>query len=155
MTLINSRLISRLVNLRNVQLGTLLIHQLTNSPTHQLPSLLPQHRFHPRQISSDRPNLLGRFELPHRFLNAHPEQLVREVALLRTELVGAEVAQLRRLHSIFSCAKRVANFVRIGSFDAARVNASRASFSDTPSISKSTRPGLMTATHCSGAPLPL
>ena len=60
---------------------------------------------------------------------------------LRAELVGAEVAQFRGLHSIFSCAKRVANFVRIGSFAAASRIASRASVSVTPSISNSTRPG--------------
>src|SRR5205807_10264742 len=119
-----------------------------------LSSLLPQHRLHAREIASHDANFLRRLELTHRFLNPHPEQLIDQIAFLDAELVGAQVAQLRSLHSIFSCAKRIANFVWIGSFEAASVNASRASFSETPSISKSTRPGLTTATHCSGAPLP-
>ena len=66
---------------------------------------------------------------------------------LGAELVGAQVAQFGGLHSIFSCAKRVANLVRIGSFAAASFIASRASVSVTPSISNSTRPGRTTATH--------
>src|SRR5206468_4527122 len=99
--------------------------------------------------------LVGRLELTHRLLDAHPEQLIGEVPFFRRELVDTEIAQLRRLHSAFSSAKRVANFVRIGIFAAASFIASRASFSGTPSISNSTLPGRTTATHCSGAPLPL
>src|SRR5216684_492386 len=117
--------------------------------------LLSEHGLDAREIAAHRANLVRRFELPHGLLNAHPEQLVREVALPGAELVGAEVAQFRGLHSIFSWAKRVANLVRIGSLAAASRIASRASFSVTPSISNSTRPGRMTHTHCSGAPLPL
>src|SRR6266852_8693400 len=117
--------------------------------------LLSEHGLDAREIAAHRANLVRRFELPHGLLNAHPEQLVGEVALLDAELVGAEVAQFRGLHSIFSWAKRVANLVRIGSLAAASRIASRASFSVTPSISNSTRPGRTTHTHCSGAPLPL
>jgi len=63
------------------------------------------------------------------------------------KLVGAQVAQLGGLHSIFSCAKTGREtFVRIGSFAAANFSASRASVSLTPSISNKTRPGLTTAT---------
>src|SRR5262245_26886130 len=120
-----------------------------------LGSLLPQHRLDAREVAADDAELLGRLELPHRLLDTHPEQLVGEIALAHAEFVGAEIAQFGGLHSIFSCAKRVANFVRIGSFDEASFNASRASASVTPSISNSTRPGRITATHCSGAPLPL
>ncbi len=97
-----------------------------------------------RRTDSD---LRRRLELAHRLLNPQPEQLIGEVALFRAEFVGAEVAQFRGLHSIFSCAKRVANLVRIGSFAAASFIASRADASVTPSISNSTRPGLTTATH--------
>src|SRR5690349_11251389 len=117
--------------------------------------LLSQHGLHPREVSSHSPHLVGILELPHRLLNPHPEQLVDQLALLGAELVDAEIAQLRGLHSIFSCEKRVANLVRIGSFAAASFIASRASFSLIPSISNRMRPGRMTATHCSGAPLPL
>ena len=45
-------------------------------------------------------------------------------------------------------------FVPIGSFDAARCSASRATVGATPESSKSTRPGRTTATHNSGLPLP-
>src|SRR5262245_59250356 len=50
---------------------------------------------------------------------------------------------------------RWTNVVRIGSFAAARANASRASASLTPSISSSTFPGWISATKYSGFPLPL
>src|SRR5713101_6359958 len=120
-------------------------------------SLIPflsEHRLDAREIAAYRPELVRRLELSHGLLDAHPEQLIDELALLRAELVGGHLAQLRSLHSIFSCENRVANFVRIGSFAAASFMASRAAFSGTPSISNSTRPGRMTATHCSGAPFP-
>src|SRR5262249_42917021 len=45
--------------------------------------------------------------------------------------------------------------VLIGSLAAARSSASRATWTDTPSISNRMRPGLMRHTHSSGAPLPL
>src|SRR5512134_2287322 len=46
------------------------------------------------------------------------------------------------------------NFVRTGSFAAARSSASFAVAASTPSTSNSTRPGFTTATHASGLPLP-
>src|SRR5262249_18027521 len=117
--------------------------------------LLAKHCFHASQIPAHGAQLVRRFELSHRLLNPHPEQLIDELALLDAQLVVPEVAQFCRLHCILSCAKRVANFVRIGIFAAASRMASRASFSGMPSISNSTLPGRTTATHCSGAPLPL
>src|SRR5262249_21275730 len=39
-------------------------------------SFLPEHRLHPRQVPADRAEPVGRFELSHRLLNPHPEQLV-------------------------------------------------------------------------------
>src|SRR4029079_9110527 len=90
-----------------------------------------------------------------RLLDPHPEQLILKLAFALAQIFDGEVAQFRCLHCTLSCAKRVAKRVRIGSFAAASLIARRASFSVTPSISKSTRPGLITATHCSGAPLPL
>src|SRR5215471_5234073 len=117
--------------------------------------LLSQHRLDAREVATDRAHLVRRFQLSHRLLDAHPEELIGQLALLAAELLDGEVAQFRGFHCILSCAKRTANFVRIGSFAAASFIASRASFSLTPSISNSTRPGRTTATHCSGAPLPL
>src|ERR1700744_5674105 len=49
---------------------------------------------------------------------------------------------------------RAMNLVRIGSFAAPRVSASRASSGVTPSISNMMRPGATRATQYSGAPLP-
>src|SRR3954465_11995979 len=117
--------------------------------------LLLQYRLDARQVAAHDPDFCGRLELPHRLLNAQAKKLVGQVPRLGAELLGAQGAQFRGFHSILSCEKRVANFVRIGSLAAASFIASRASFSVTPSISNSTRPGLTTATHCSGAPLPL
>src|SRR5438132_839489 len=75
-----------------------------------LSSHVPQHRLHTSEIASHDANFLGRLELTHRFLNPHPEQLIDEIAFLDAELVGPQIAELRGLHSIFSCAKRIANF---------------------------------------------
>src|SRR3954447_7956813 len=127
----------------------------TNSPPHQLSSFLSEDRFDPRQVPSHGAHLVGRFQLSHRLLDAHPEELIGQLAFLGAELLDGEVAQFRGFHCTLSCAKRVANLVRIGSFAAASFIASRASFSGMPSISNSTLPGRTTATHCSGAPLPL
>src|SRR5882724_10820990 len=122
-------------------------HQLTKSPTRQLSLLLPLHGLDAREIAPHRAHLVRGLELAHRFLDPHPEQLVGELAFLGAEIVGSQIAQFGGLHSIFSSAKRVANLVMIGSFAAARRIASRASFSLTPSISNSTRPGRTTQTH--------
>src|SRR5689334_6433485 len=64
--------------------------------------LLPQHRFHSRQIASDGAEFVRRFELPHRLLDAHPEQLIRQIPFLRAELVDREITQFGRLHWILS-----------------------------------------------------
>src|SRR5262249_54981677 len=116
---------------------------------------LSEYRLDSRKIATHRANLVRRLELSHRLLNPHPEELIDEVALANRELLGRQVAQFCRLHCTVSCAKRVANLVRIGIFAAASFIALRASASLTPSISNRIFPGRTTATHCSGAPLPL
>src|SRR5258706_542978 len=72
------------------------------------------------------------------------------------DLIG-QISQFFALHTSPppSRSLRVTNLVLIGSFCAASLIASAAVFSSTPSISNRTRPGLTTATHPSGAPLPL
>src|SRR5688500_5138440 len=116
---------------------------------------LAQDRLDLREILANGAHLRRRLELPHRLLDAQPEQMVVELLLARAQLVDAEFPDLPDLHTAFSCAKRVANFVLIGSFAAASCIARRASVSVTPSISNITLPGRTTQTHCSGAPLPL
>src|SRR5215831_17647134 len=117
--------------------------------------LLAQHGLDARQVAAQRLHLVGRIELPHRLLDPQPEQLVVEILLAQPQLVRPEIADFPDLHTAFSSANRVANFVLMGSFAAASLSASRASCSVTPSISNMMRPGRTTHTHCSGAPLPL
>src|SRR5688500_12104967 len=100
-----------------------------------LPLFLLQHRLDPRAVAAKRPDLDRHVELSHRLLHPHPEQLVLEILLAAAQFIHVQIAQFRRVHYTLSSAKRVANFVRIGSFAAARRIADRASVSLTPSIS--------------------
>src|SRR6185503_4482746 len=61
-------------------------------------SLLPQHCFDPREIAAHGSHLVGRFELAHRLLDSHPEQLIDEIAFLGAQFVRVQVAQFSRLH---------------------------------------------------------
>src|SRR5688572_23410272 len=117
--------------------------------------LLPEHRLDPRDVAPGLADLQGVVELTERLLEAQLEELLLEIALLGLQLLGAHLADLVRLHSATSASKRFTNLVLMESLCAARRSASRASFSGTPSISYRMRPGLMTMTHWSGAPLPL
>src|SRR5438270_12990044 len=122
----------------------------------ELLRLLTEKGLDAREIAAHRADLCRGLELAHRLLDPEPEQLIGEIALFHAELVGAQVAECGGgLHNIFSCSKRMATFVRMGSFAAASFIASRADCSLMPSISKSTRPGFTTATHWSGRPSPL
>src|SRR5215813_4950150 len=56
--------------------------------------LLLQHRLHAREIAPHGAHLCRRLELAHRFLDAQTEQLIGQVALFDTKLVGPQVAQL-------------------------------------------------------------
>src|SRR5262245_6758314 len=98
------------------------------------------------EVATHRPHLGGGLELPHRLLDAQPEQLIVQVLLLRPQLVEAQLAYLTSLHHAFSWPNRAANFVLIGSFAEASCMARRASVSLTPSISNITRPGRTTHT---------
>src|SRR5687768_5955301 len=117
---------------------------------------LRNHGLDARQVAAREAQLERRIELAERLLNAHPEQLILELLRARLQVVHRQIAQFRHVHhDAFSSANRVANFVWMGSFDAASRSASRASVWVTPSISNRIRPGLTTHTHSSGAPLPL
>src|SRR3972149_2301574 len=71
--------------------------------------LLAQHRLHAREVAPQRLELLRRLELPHRLLDAQPEQLIVHVLLALPQLVDREVADLRHLHDALSSANRVPN----------------------------------------------
>src|SRR5690606_5564219 len=83
-------------------------------------------------------------ELPREVLHAVGEQVLFPARLERDQVFGRALPQVLRLHHV---SPRARNRVSMGSFEAASLNASRASFSGTPWISNSTRPGLTTATQ--------
>src|SRR5215218_12620 len=94
----------------------------------------------------------GVLELARGELEAQAEGLAPRGLDAVDELVVGQVAQVGGLHACTS--SRITNFVRTGSLWPARRIASRASGSGTPASSNMTRPGLTTATHPSGEPLP-
>src|SRR5258706_4661718 len=100
-------------------------------------------------------------ELAGRLLEADREHGLRPLLLLRHPLLGRPLRHLlvrRRLLRHQRTASRNARETKrvlIPILSAASWNASRAVFSSTPSISKSTRAGFTTATQPSGAPFPL
>src|SRR4029450_9694687 len=97
---------------------------------------------HAPQLAAHVADLAGRFELPHRLLDPHAEELIVQLLRLGLQRVAVQLAELPRLHDSFSCAKRAANRVLIGSLAAASSIARLASVSFTPSISNRMRPGL-------------
>src|SRR5829696_1129278 len=102
----------------------------------------------------------GVLELPRGELEAQVEHLLASVADVLDELGVVEAVDLRGLHAAPPWAawsttpSRTTNLVLTGSLWPARRIASRASGSGTPESSNMTRPGLTTATHPSGLPLP-
>src|SRR4249919_293733 len=98
-------------------------------------------------------------DLVGRGLEAQVELLALQLRQLLDELVvgaGFEIVDLRHLYASSSSdsPRRATTFVRIGSFSAARSNATVARWPGTPSSSKRMRPGLTRATQNSGEPLP-
>src|SRR5437870_2457791 len=91
-------------------------------------------------------------ELAGDVLEAQVEQLLFGLGQMGQELGVVHLAQLDGIHRTSS--ERVMNLAFIGSFWIARSIASRANVSLTPASSNMTRPGLTTATQCSGLPLP-
>src|SRR5262249_25365334 len=104
------------------------------------------HLAHPRRI----------LELPGRALEAQVELLLLQLGDLLVDLLGVHRAGFGDFHrSPLYSAMRSTKRVLIGSLAAARSSASRATCTDTPSISNRMRPGLIRHTHSSGVPLPL
>src|SRR5687767_12005429 len=78
--------------------------------------LRPQQGLDARQIAPDGPHLQRRLQLSHGLLDAQAEELVVELPLLGAQVVGRQVLEFHDPggHYTCSCAKRVANFVRMG-----------------------------------------
>src|SRR5512141_554668 len=96
-------------------------------------------------------------ELARRLLEAQREEGLRPLLHLRGLLVGGPVEHRLDLHVHLTAARkaRETNRVAIAILSASSLNASRAVFWSTPSISNRMRAGLTTHTQPSGAPLPL
>src|SRR5690606_31019558 len=118
---------------------------------------LAQQGVDQRDVFADRLQTAVVLELSGRRLEAEVEQLFLGLAELREKLLVAQLAQLRRLgtgrhHA--SPASRLTILHFIVTLWAARVRASRATFSLGYDSSNIARPGLTLATHHSGEPLP-
>src|SRR6516164_430674 len=117
--------------------------------------LLLQHREQARHLAAALADLARVVQLLHRVPEAEVEQLLAQLRDAMADLIRTHLADrtgldgLRHGHSPPNC-RRSTKRVLIGSFDAPRSNASRASWRVMPSISNSTRPGLTTATQNSG-----
>src|ERR1700676_2819717 len=115
----------------------------------------PQQSLYTREIAPRQPQAAHRLRLPRSELKPQPKDLLGEFPLARCEFRGVEVAQLfdeaPRRHQRLPA--RVTNLVRMGSLCEASSIAWLAVARSTPAISNITRPGLTTATQCSGAPL--
>src|SRR5262245_18692282 len=97
--------------------------------------------------------LLEAVSVTHGHLKAQAEELLLDLRHLRIQLLVVQVPDLLWFH-IYSTCSRATHLVAIGSLWAARRMADSATSRVTPSISNKTFPGRITATHCSGAPLP-
>src|SRR5271157_4424215 len=100
-------------------------------------------------------DFLQSVHLPHGHLKLQTKQLLVYFTQLAIQLVGVQVANFVCLHIPYSASSRLTNLVLIDSLWAASRMAACAVVRSTPSISNRIFPGRITATHCSGAPLPL
>src|SRR5207248_8734663 len=121
-----------------------------SSSAMDLNSSLTRDRQRPGHITPRIPQGGGVVELARCMLEPQTEELPARGGDVLAQLGIAQIAQLRGLHT----SSRITNLVRTGSLCPARRMASRASGSGTPASSNITRPGLTTATHPSGEPLP-
>src|SRR6266702_7193011 len=121
-----------------------------------LRALLRGDSLDPGDVTAGLAPARGIFELPGGAVGAQVEALLLQIQDCVILLVGAQRADVFDLHLCHGhySAMRSTKRVLIGSLAAASVSASFAVCTVTPSISKSTRPGLTRATHSSGAPLP-
>src|SRR5438270_493988 len=116
---------------------------------------LARHRERAREIALGPREPGGVVEFAAGIGEAQAEDLFAQLGELFCELCVLHVPELFGLHGGASRqSSRRTNFDFTGSLCAASLIASRASGSETPASSNITRPGLTTATHPSGDPLP-
>src|SRR5215211_9121082 len=117
---------------------------------------LPQEGVDPGHLLAEVPEAGAVLEAPGGVLEAEVEQLGPRLAQPIDQLGVAQGPEGhdRGRHQTSSRLARVTKRALTGSFWMARSMAPRASSSLTPASSKRTRPGLTTATHRSGLPLP-
>src|SRR5712692_3062690 len=115
-----------------------------------------RNRLDARDIAAHLAHARRVLELPRCPLEAQVELLLLELHGLVVELVDGHGPQIAGLHHqvLDHSAMRSTKRVLIGSLAAASASDSRASATDTPSISKMMRPGFTRAAQYSGAPLP-
>src|SRR5207248_472833 len=121
-----------------------------SSSAMDLNSSLTRDRQRPGHITPRIPQGGGVVELARCMLEPQTEELPARGGDVLAQLGIAQIAQLRGLHT----SSRITNLVRTGSLCPASRMASRARGSGTPASSNISRPGLTTATHPSGEPLP-
>src|SRR6185503_14160330 len=112
---------------------------------------LSRHGQRPRELALGVPQACGVVQLTRGGLHAQAEQITPGGPDLLHQGDIVHIAQIGGQHQASS---RWTNLVFTGSLWPARRIASRASGSGTPDSSNITRPGLTTATHPSGEPLP-
>src|SRR5579863_2067913 len=116
---------------------------------------LAQECFDAGQILARRPQLGDSLGLPGGELKSQPENLLGQLVLPLVQFRRILIAHFFDSFGHQSAPARLTKRVRIGSLCAASSMASFAVARSTPAISNMTRPGFTTATHFSGAPLPL
>src|SRR4030095_9945491 len=118
------------------------------------PLALVHHGEDPGDVLADLAQPVRVVELAGDVLEPEVEQLLLGLGQLGGQLIRVQVGQLTCLHGHHSASTRFTNLHFRASLWAARRMASWAVASETPDSSNITRPGLTTATHHSGEPLP-
>src|SRR5882762_6794566 len=117
--------------------------------------LLAQHRLDAGDVAAHLARAAGFLQLAACLLETQVECFLAQVAQLVLELIVGLGTEIGGLHGVLPQAPtRETKRVLIGSLAAASSSASRATWTDTPSSSNNTRPGLTRAAQNSGAPLP-
>src|SRR6195256_3787019 len=117
--------------------------------------LLAEHRLDAGDVAAHLARAAGFLQLAACLLETQVERFLAQVAQLVLELIVGLGTEIGGLHGVLPQAPtRATKRVLIGSLAAGSSSGSRATWTDTPSSSNSTRPGFTRAAQNSGAPLP-